>query len=251
MDLATLIGIGLGIFLLGASIFTQEGWIFFFNLPAFLIVGGGTIAATLVNFPLKDVLGVIKVARNAFQQKVMSIFDAIEFWSDIARTARQQGLLALEDKTQEIDDEFTRKGIQLMVDQVDQEILASILNTEVYYIQERHEIGQKIFKAMGAYAPAFGMVGTLIGLIQMLQSLNDPTQIGVGMATALVTTLYGAVFANLLFLPLAGKLETRSDQEMQNKQLVMLAIQSIQAGDNPRLLNEKLMTFIAPASREE
>ena len=138
-----------------------------------------------------------------------------------------------------------------MVDGVDVKTVYDILTVELTYIEERHDIGQKLFKAMAAFAPAFGMAGTLIGLIQMLQKLNDPSKIGVGMATALVTTLYGVLLANLIFLPIAGKLATRSQLELQRKEMIMNAIHSIQSGDNPRLLNEKLVSILAPSGRPE
>jgi len=249
MDIASLIGIITGIGLIGFTILSQSGWQFFFNLPSILIVLGGTLAAILINYPLKDVLSVAKVAGKVFTHKVEPIQETIEFWRTMARKARQDGLLALEDEINQVNDKFTQKGIQLMVDQVDSEILNEILSTEIMYIQERHDLGQQIFKSLGNFAPAFGMVGTLIGLIQMLQKLNDPSQIGTGMGTALITTFYGAVLANLFFIPMAGKLKTRSQQEVQSKELIVLAINSIQEGDNPRLLNEKLVTFVSPKLR--
>jgi len=249
MDVATLIGIISGFLLLGLSIFTQEGWQFFLNLPALMIVLGGTLSATLIHYPLGDVLKVIKVAKNAVMHKIKPVQEVVEYWVDLARKARQEGILSLEQITETMDDDFSRRGVQLMVDKVDNEIVNEILRKEMAYIEERHELGQKIFKSMGGYAPAFGMAGTLIGLIQMLQKLSDPTKIGAGMAVALVTTLYGVIFSNMIFIPLAGKLETRTQEEMLTKEIIINAINSIQAGDNPRLLNEKLMTLIAPSQR--
>ncbi len=249
MDIASLIGIISGIGLIGFTIISQSGWQFFLSLNSFFIVMGGTLAAILINYPLRDVLSVFKIASKVFLHRVTPIEETIEFWRTMARKARRDGLLALEDEIDKVNDEFTQKGIQLMVDQVDSEILNEILTTEIVYIQERHDLGQMIFKSLGNYAPAFGMVGTLIGLIQMLQKLNDPSQIGSGMGTALITTFYGAVLANLLFLPMAGKLKTRSRQEVQSKELIVLAINSIQEGDNPMLLNEKMVTFVAPKLR--
>jgi len=249
MDIATIIGILSGLSLLGLTIFSQEGWGFFFNGGAALIVFGGTIASTLVNFPLSDVLGVMKTASKAFLYKVRPVGQTIELLVSLGRQARTEGFLTLEQRIKEIDDEFLKKGVQLMIDGVEPELLQDLLNTELYYLEERHSLGQQIFKAMGAYAPAFGMAGTLIGLIQMLQKLNDPTKIGVGMAVALVTTFYGVILANLVFLPIAGKLKTRSQQEKLSKELTIVGITSIQAGDNPRFLRDKLTTFLAPAKR--
>ena len=198
-----------------------------------------------------DVLRVSKIVKNAFVHRLEPIGQTIEFWNNMARKARKDGVLALEEEVYSIKDEFTRKGLQLMVDGVDVKTVYDILTVELTYIEERHDIGQKLFKAMAAFAPAFGMAGTLIGLIQMLQKLNDPSKIGVGMATALVTTLYGVLLANLIFLPIAGKLATRSQLELQRKEMIMNAIHSIQSGDNPRLLNEKLVSILAPSGRPE
>lgn len=251
MDKSTIIGIFAGFFVLCITIFMSPGWGFFLNLPSFLIVFCGTISSTLISFPILDVSKVIKVVKNAFTEKIDSIQETVEFWYVLSRKARKDGLLALEEDIYATTDGFTRKGIQLMVDGIKKEVIHEILLLELSYIQERHDIGQKLFKTMGTYAPAFGMAGTLIGLIQMLQTLSDPSQIGVGMATALVTTFYGLILANLLFLPLASKLKSRSQQELQIKQLIINAIYSIQAGDNPRLLNEKLLSILSPSLRQE
>ncbi len=251
MDKGTVIGMSSGFVLIFAMIFLGQGWQFFFNLPSFIIVMGGTVAATFVSHPVSDVVKVIKVSRNAFTEKLDSIQETVEFWYVLSRKARKDGLLALEEDIYATNDNFTRKGIQLMVDGIKKEVINDILVMEMNHIEDRHEIGQKMFKTMGGLCPAFGMVGTLIGLIQMLSSLSDPSQIGVGMATALVTTFYGSIFANLIFLPMASKLEARSEQEIAVKQLIVNAIYSIQAGDNPRLLNDKLLSILSPSQREQ
>ena len=249
MDLATLIGIVGGFGLLSFNIFASSGWQFFFNLNAFFVVFGGTIAATLINYPLNDVLNMVKVAKNAMVVKNDPIKDSLEFLIDLSKKARQEGVLALGDVAEGIDDEFSKKGINLIVDKVDGQMVNDILGNEIAFIEERHEIGQKILKSMAEYSPAFGMVGTVIGLIQMLQNLSDPAQIGVGMAVALVTTLYGVVFANLIYVPIAGKLQTRTRDEIVAKEMVVVTLTSIQADDNPRLLFEKLIGVIPPNLR--
>lgn len=251
MDSATLIGIISGFGLIGLSIFTQAGWQFFFNANAFFIVFGGTVAATLINYPLADVLKMIAVAKNTMVTKETKLAETLEFLIELSKKARQDGVLALGEMADSMEDEFGKKGLQLVVDKVDSKTVSDILEAEIGFIEERHEIGQKIFKSMAAYSPAFGMVGTLIGLIQMLQKLDDPSKIGVGMAVALVTTLYGVVFANLLYIPFAGKLETRSRQEIMAKEMMMVTLSSIQANDNPRLLYEKLVSIIPPKMRGE
>lgn len=250
MDLATLVGIIAGFTLIGTAIFMKPGAGFFFRIDAMLIVMGGVFSATLVNFPLKDVLGSIKVAKNAFLHRALSANSLIEKLVELSRKARVEGILSLERDIAAMDDEFIKKGLQLMVDGTEPEILRDVLTTELTCLEDRHRLGQDIFKAMGTYSPAFGMAGTLIGLIQMLQQLQDPTKIGAGMAVAMVTTFYGVFLANMLFLPLAGKLKLRSDQEVVSKELAIEGICAIQSGDNPRLLRDKLVTFLAPEHRE-
>ncbi|RKY81531.1 motility protein A, partial [candidate division KSB1 bacterium] len=225
------------------------GAIFFINVPSLLIVVGGTFSAGLINFPLSEFLGAIKVAKNAFLYKQIQVNEIIEKMVELARKARVEGLLSLEKEINDINDEFIKKGLQMMVDGTESDILRDVLTTELSCLEDRHETGQEIFKALGSFAPAMGMAGTLIGLIQMLQQLSDPSQIGSGMATAMITTFYGVLMANLMFIPIAGKLKLRTKQEILIKQLVIEAISSIQAGDNPRLLRDKLVTFIAPKHR--
>lgn len=249
MDSATLIGIISGLGLIGLTIFSQAGWQFFFNLNAFFIVFGGTVAATLINYPLGDVLKMLKVAKNAMLTKDNRVSETLEFLIDLSKKARQDGVLALGEISDSMDDKFGQKGLQLVVDKVESNTVNDILSNEINFIEERHEIGQRIFKSMASYSPAFGMVGTLIGLIQMLQKLDDPSQIGVGMAVALVTTLYGVIFANLFYIPLAGKLETRTREEIMTKEMMLVTLTSIQSNDNPRLLFEKLISIIPPKMR--
>ncbi len=250
MDKSTVIGLVSGILIIMVAIFMSPGWQIFFNLPSVLIVMGGTAASTLLCYPLSDMSKLLKVMKNAFTVKIDTVQETIEFWYVLSRKARKDGLLALEEDIYATNDGFTRKGIQLMVDGIKKEVINEILLMELSYIEERHIIGQKILKVMGTYAPAFGMIGTLIGLVQMLTQLTDPSKIGSGMAVALITTLYGSFLANVVFLPFATKLERRSQQELQIKQLIINAIWSIQAGDNPRLLNEKLLSILSPSLRE-
>jgi chemotaxis protein MotA len=249
MDIATLIGIVACFLLLTVAILTGSGVAFFFNLPSALIVFGGAIGATLVNFPLKDVMAVMNVAKNAFLEKTSSTKETIDILVDIAEKARREGILAIERELDNLEDEFIRLGIQYAVDGTEPETIRDILESELASMEERHKQGKKIFDALGTYAPAFGMIGTLIGLIQMLAALDDPSSIGAGMATALVTTLYGAFAANVVFIPIAGKLEYKSRKEAIKKELVIEGILSIQSGDNPRIVADKLKTFLSPAEK--
>lgn len=162
-----------------------------------------------------------------------------------AEKARREGLLALEQDVMEINDPFLQKGIQLVVDGTDPELVRNILETKLTFLEERHQKGRGLFSTMGQLAPSFGLIGTLIGLIQMLSQLDDPTNLGSGMAVALITTLYGALLANLLFNPLAGKLRIRSLEEVLLKEVMIEGVLSIQAGENPRIVREKLNAFLA------
>ena len=157
--------------------------------------------------------------------------------------ARREGILALESHASEAEDEFLGKSIQLAIDGTAPELIRDILTTEVAFMEDRHNRGQSILIAMGTSAPAFGMIGTLIGLVQMLAGMEDPSSIGLGMAVALLTTLYGAVLANVFFLPTAGKLKVRTAGELLVKEITIEGILSIQSGDNPRILLEKLISF--------
>jgi chemotaxis protein MotA len=168
-----------------------------------------------------------------------------------AERARREGMLALEDDSETEADPFLRKGLRLAVDGTDPQLLEKIMQTDVQQIENRHHEGAKILAAGGSFAPAFGMIGTLIGLVSMLSTLSDPAQIGAGMATALVTTFYGAVLANTFFLPLAGKLEARSREEILNKEMIIDGIMAIQSGDSPRIVEEKLKSFLPPVLRRK
>jgi len=250
MDIATLIGIVAGTGLILAAISTGAGLGAFIDVPSVLIVLGGTGASALINFPLSKVLGVFSVVKKTVLHKAPSPTKEIERLVHLAKVARSEGLLALENFTEEIEDPFLLKGVQLVVDGTEPEVLRDVLETDLEQLEGRHAMGKNILDSMGAAAPAFGMIGTLIGLVTMLGDLSDPSSIGAGMATALLTTLYGSLLANLIFIPLAGKLGTRSKAEVSTKQLIIEGVASIQAGINPRLVEEKLKSFIAPKLRD-
>ena len=249
MDIATLVGIITGLIFILISIFLGGQLGGFLNLPSLMIVFGGTFAATLVNFPLATVTDVFKVVKKAFLHKDEPPIGVIDILVSLAEKARREGILAIEKQIYEIDDPFMKDGIQLAVDGSEPEVIRSIMNNELANLEGRHKTGQSVLHAMGTYSPAFGMMGTLIGLINMLRVLDDPTQIGGGMAVALVTTFYGALLANLVFLPLEGKLKNRTLDEVLKREMVIEGILSIQSGDNPRIVRNKLMTFVAPKDR--
>lgn len=245
MDLATIIGLLLGIILLGGSIILGGNAIIFVSLQSFLVVFGGTIAGTMVSYSLSDLLKIPQLFKISVKDTEFDSNKIIELLVEFAEKARREGLLALEQDVMEIDDVFLQKGVQLVVDGTDPELVRNILETKLTFLEERHSKSRSIMDTMGALAPAFGMIGTLIGLIQMLSQLDDPDQLGSGMAVALITTLYGALAANLLFIPLANKLRVRSEEEILLKQVMIEGILSIQAGENPRIVEEKLSAFLA------
>ncbi|HUZ17944.1 MAG TPA: motility protein A [Spirochaetia bacterium] len=251
MDLGTLLGLALGVAMILMGILTGgASLLIYWNIPSVFITIGGSFAALMVSNPLNRVLGVFKyvslVTRVPNFEEERVIANLVTF----SEKARREGLLALEDDLEEVEEDFMRKGIQLVVDGTDPEIIKSILYTELNQLQERHQDGIMIFDQWGKLAPAFGMLGTLIGLIAMLANLNDQNAIGQGMSTALITTLYGAILANLVFIPLKSKLEVRDKYETLVREIMIEGILSIQSGDNPRILEEKLLSFLPPARRD-
>lgn len=251
MDIATIVGLIAGVGLVVVAILLGGSPGVFVNVPSVLIVGGGTLAATLINYPLGDVLSVLSTLRNAFFHKAVTPDTLIKKLVSFATIARREGILALESHASDAGDEFLQKSVQLAIDGTAPELIKDILTTELAFMEDRHALGQSVLVAMGTFAPAFGMIGTLIGLVQMLTTLDDPSKIGGGMAVALLTTLYGALLANVVFLPAAGKLKVRTANELLTKEVIIEGILSIQSGDNPRIVEQKLKAFISPAMREQ
>lgn len=251
MDIATLVGIvgGIGLFYWAL---TDGGAIKdFINVPSVVITFGGTFAATLINYPFRTLFGLVRVVRNAFVARSPDPRQTIETLVAFAERARREGLLALEDAINELGDPYLRKGLQLVVDGTDPELVRSIMETELAFLEERHKSGAQVFDTIGLLAPAFGMIGTLIGLIAMLKSLDDPSKIGPGMAVALLTTFYGAMLANFVCIPIAGKLRVKSAEEVLDKEVMLEGVLSIQSGDSPRIVEEKLKSFLPPDLREK
>ncbi|MEF2146513.1 MAG: MotA/TolQ/ExbB proton channel family protein [Desulfovibrionaceae bacterium] len=251
MDLATVIGIVLSFGLVVSAILTGSSLIIFISVPSFFIVIGGTIGASLVNYPMGHVVGVVGVIKNTFFSSIQPPAEVIAQFLDYSNRARREGILSLEPVIKEIDDDYLRKGLQLTVDGLEPQTIQEILETEVSYLEERHDSGAEVVAVMGTLAPAMGMIGTVIGLVQMLQTMSDPSTIGPAMAVALLTTLYGAVLANLVFNPMAGKLKVRHKQEQLIREMIMEGILSISKGENPRIIEEKLNSYLAPKDRRQ
>ena len=251
MDLMTVVGIILGISLVLGAIAMGGSIMLFWSLASVMITVGGSFAALLINFQLPQITMVVRVTKAAFLSEVQDMGELVRLFVRLGQKARREGLLALEDELETLNDKFLVNGLQMVIDGLDPELIRDIMETEVTATEQRHKLGQDVFRAWGMLAPAFGMIGTLIGLIQMLSHLDNPARIGPGMAVALITTFYGSLMANLFFIPMAGKLAIRSDAESSLKEAVIEGVLSIQAGTNPRILQEKLKAFISPQEREE
>lgn len=251
MDVATLIGLILAMGLIVGSILVGGSITAFIDVPSLLIVVGGTFAVGLVSYPLKEMLGSMKVAKHAFKTSVPNAREQLQFLVQCAEISRKEGVLALEKELQSVQDEFLRKGMQMLVDGIDAEKLREALEDELYAMDDRHQTGSKIFATLGATAPAMGLIGTLIGLVQMLQSMDDPSKIGPAMAVALLTTFYGALFANVIFTPVSGKLLLRNAQEVLVRNIVIKGLVGIAQGENPRMLGQRLQGELSPGEREQ
>ena len=249
MDLATIIGFIGGTIFIVMAIVTGGNPLIFINIPSLLIVVGGTIMTTFIKFKMSDVLGSITVAIKAFILKMDNPETIIEEMVNYTRIAKKEGLIALEKETPS--NVFSTKALRYLSDGYDEGLIEDMLNKDIRLTVQRHTTGQNVFKSMGDTAPAFGMIGTLIGLVQMLSSMEDPSSIGPAMAVALLTTLYGAVLANFIFLPIADKLTLRSSQEQLNKNIIVEAAISINRGVSPMVLEESLKIFLAPNQREK
>ena len=249
MDLATLVGI-LGAFGIVIYAMLSGGSVsMFVNVPSLLIVLVGSLFVVLMKFSLNQFLGAMKVVVKAFSFKLTAPADLIEEVVGLADEARKGGLLALEGK--EVSNGFLNKGIQLLVDGHDADVVRSILSKDLRQTQDRHEWGAKIFTALGEVAPAMGMIGTLVGLVAMLSNMDDPKSIGPAMAVALLTTLYGAMVANMVALPVADKLGLRRTEEGIVKSMVIDALLAIQAGQNPRIIESMLKAYLPESKRAE
>ena len=250
MDLATILGIVSAFGLVIIAIVMGGGLMLFINIPSLMIVIGGTLGATMINYPLKDVLGAISVVKNAFFTSNSAAEEIVRQFVDFGGKARREGILALEADVKNVEDDFLGKGLQLSVDGLEPQAIETIMDTEVEFLRERHQAGAEIFSTMGMFAPALGMIGTLIGLVQMLQSMDDPNSIGPAMAVALLTTFYGSVMANLVYMPISGKLRTRSKEETLVKEMVIQGVISLTKGENPRILEQKMLAFMPPKERK-
>ena len=245
-DILTPIGIVLGIGLIVFSISDGEvGIMGFYDLLSIYITIGGSLAALLITYPLDEIKSVIMMTKNLFTNPAIDKLEMIETFKELSINARKNGLLSIESSIEHIEDDFLKTGLELVVDGIENELIVEVLNNKIDEIENRFDKGGKVYKTWGAYAPAFGMIGTLIGLIQMLAELDNPDMIAVGMAKALITTFYGAVLANLLLNPLGYNLQNKGEKEAENREMMLVGILSIKNGESTRVLEEKLMSFLS------
>ncbi|OFI06814.1 chemotaxis protein PomA [Clostridium acetireducens DSM 10703] len=223
----------------------------FWDVPSIIITLGGSLCAMLVNYPMDQFRKLTKIIMQSFKEVSMSSIDIIHQFTGLSRKARREGLLSLEDDINGLEDAFLKKGLQMVVDGMEPETIREIIELEIGEMERRHGEGVAMLRAWGEYAPAFGMAGTLIGLIQMLGNLTDSSQIASGMGKALITTFYGSLLANIIFNPMAANLNLKSEQEVAKREMMLEGILSIQSGVNPRIVEEKLVSYLSPDERKE
>lgn len=250
MDIGSAIGIVLAYAMVIMAMATGAGIGAYIDFPSFLIVVMGTIGIVIGAYPPKNMANSLKAGMKAFVYTAQPQSDLIAQLVDFAVRARRDGILALESAEEDMKDEFLRKGVRLAVDGTDPEVIRNILETDLEFMGARHNNGLGMYNTFSEMAPAMGMVGTLVGLVAMLRSMSDPSAIGPAMAVALITTLYGALIANMTTIPIATRLKIRSTEEQNARQIMITGIMSIQAGDNPRIVEQKLNAYLPPESRK-
>lgn len=253
MDIGSIAGMVLGAAMFIYGVFSNGGMTALggiYNFPSIIITFGGSLSGVLASYKLKDFINGFKSIKLIFSEKVINPAESIRNIIDLANVARKEGLLALEEAANNIEDPFLKKGVMLVVDGTDPELVRGILETDLNNVEARHQNVISVWEKWAELGPAWGMIGTLIGLVDMLRNLEDASAIGPAMAVALLTTLYGSLIANWLCNPVAAKLKANHEQEMMIKDITVEGLLSIQAGENPRIIEEKLKSFLAPSARE-
>lgn len=253
MDIASLVGIILGLVMLVFGIIsnaTVSGFMEYVDWASFLITFGGAFSATLASHSLEDFVGGLKSFSLVFKTQTLNTSEMIKKIIDLSNVARKEGLLSLEEAASEMDEPFLKKGILLIVDGTDPDLVRAIMETELVSIEGRHKNRIGFWDTLGSMGPAWGMIGTLVGLVHMLYNLQDMSKLGPAMAVALITTLYGSLLANWICAPVSNKLKANNSSEMMMKEVMIEGLLSIQAGENPRVIEEKLKSFLAPKERE-
>ena len=249
MDIATILGLAAGLILVGTAMLFGGDAVPYVHFPSLLIIFGGTLSAVLIHFPARRVLSAFAVARNCFVTTLPEPIDVLGWFRGYAVTMRRSGVLGLETAAAQETDPFLKLGLELTAGGCSIETLRSALQRELYTINQRHQSGQRLFEVMAAAAPAWGVIGSLIGLVRMLSHLDDPRQIGSGLAVALLTTLYGALFASLICIPLAGKLESRHAEEIAIRELMTDGLLALLEEQSPGMIEDRLQTWLPPKQR--
>jgi chemotaxis protein MotA len=249
MDIATIAGLIGGLTTIFVVLIMDGGSPaeLFAHPSAILLIIGGSLSATILTSPLQTVVQLPKYFIQAFTTKKFDAKATIELLTKLADRARREGLLALEEDSKKITDKFLQKGIMMVVDGVDAHQVSEILETSVEQMKARHKMGAGFFAAAGGFAPTFGIIGTVMGLISVLKQLDNPSALGASIAAAFLATLWGLLTSNLIYLPLSGKLKAKSEEEVRNRYMQLEGILAIQAGENPRVVRDKLSAFLAPA----
>ncbi|MHB8842134.1 MAG: flagellar motor protein [Candidatus Aquicultor sp.] len=252
MDFATIIGISLAIFSLLISVVIEGGSLgSLINVPAAILVFGGTFGATMVCFPISAIKKFPKWLSMALKEKKTDIHEVIAIIVTLAETARREGILKLENMVEDLENAYLKQGVNLVVDGTDYEVAKAIMKTELELMQERHRQGAKFFESAGGYAPTMGIIGTVMGLVHVLGNLSDAGNLGGAIATAFIATFYGVSSANILWLPIAAKLKSRSNDETIAREIIMEGVLSIQAGESPRIIEDRLKSFLSPDERQK
>lgn len=253
MDIATLTGIIIFLGFVFGAIYHGggvEGFLPFLNMEAALIVMGGTFCALLINFPLSSVISSGKILKKVLTTKGEDTSKLVSTFVSLAQKAKKEGFLALQTDVQAIDNDFLKRGVQLVIDGSDHEFIRNMLETELDFIRERHKAGREIFNALGTYAPAFGVIGTVLGMIMMLSSIEDVAAVPRRMALALAAAFYGLGSGYWLFLPMAGKLKHRSEEELFVKEIVIRGVLLLQSGATPSVVEANLKAYLEPQKRK-
>lgn len=250
-DMMTIIGFAIAVVLIFYGMLNGGALKQFVDIPSFAITVGCSFGAILMSYPLQEVKRMGKVAMQVLKEDGISKTDNIALFVGLAKKARREGLLSLEEDIQGIENDFVKRGLNMIVDGIEPEVIREIMELEISEVERRHETSINMFNTWGAYAPAMGMAGTLIGLIQMLANLSDASNLASGMGKALITTFYGSILANLFLLPIAGKLTYKSEQESNSMEMMIEGVLAIQSGVNPRIIEDKMLVYLSPVEKEE
>lgn len=251
MERSTIIGLVSGFALIAIAIVVQGGLSAFLSIESMLIVVGGVFAATLVNYSVEDITTSYQAVQAILGHDKVDLTEDIELLTMFSRRARRQGLLTLDDDVRYVEDKYLKNGLELVIDGIPEENLIQILDDEIKSMERRHTTSISVLNSMGTYSPAFGMIGTLIGLVLMLRNLDNPEGIGPGLAIALITTFYGTILSNLVFIPLSGKLSKLSEQERNEKEMMRTGLIALANGENPRIMEKKMLSYVTPEDRAQ